>query len=914
MGAKVEAVDPAAGTAEISSQLRDTIDAARERMRQDLADGVGGAAACRHLSDVYDRTVAELWERALAEVPAAADAGLSLVATGGWGRQELCPYSDIDFLLVARPDQGELAQGVADRLLYPLWDARVSVGHAVRDPRATAALATSDLPTATALLDARHIAGDPAASDELFRRTRRAIAPGGNANGFVAQLIAEKEKRYRRFGASLYLLEPNLKQGIGALRDLSTAVWAARARWGVTSVDELVPRGELTPRQLDVLLRGRDFLLELRCLLQLSADRITDQLTFEIQEAIAPTLFPDVRPPDGDVRPAVAPAVEALMRHYYLHARGIVRVADRLVESARVPARKKPRIVRIDGSFLVFNGKLAVRDPSVFRERPSEMLRIFRVALDHDLPIYGHTKELIEARVAETDGVLMNDRAAARHLLGALCDLRDARQPSLLEEMHQVGLLNAMMPEFAPCTCRVQHDLYHVYTVDQHQLYAVAMLKQTARGELADDSPIATEAARPITRPEPLFLGTLLHDVGKPLGKGHAEKGAVTAGAIARRLGLSEADAARTEFLVRQHLTMSHISQRRDLADPDVIQRFADRVGGEEALTQLYLLTRCDTAMTAPGNLTAWKDQLVTDLYLRAREHFRGGTGDAARDQAAHLGRARRRVVEILSADAGDDDGARSVREAEVRELLDQLDDRFVNGLTPRQLARHVRLAESYPTAGRRALANVTAYPLKGHSELAVVARDTPGLLADLAGVLAAHRVDIDGAVVTTAGGVVPGETLALDLFYVRNPQGRSIPADDPRWEKIERDIEDVLGRADTGERVEALIDRRRSQSNLAPRVTPGVPTSVQVLNDASAELTVVEVFTQDRVGVLHTITRVLAESGLDIRLSKVSTEGEKVADAFYVADRGTGAKITETPRVHALERRLLEALAEEDD
>ena len=885
---------------ERASQIRERIDAQREQMRETLATGGSGAEACQQLSDLYDRIAAEHWSSLREAVGEAAWQQMALVATGGWGRREVCPYSDIDILLLAPPRLAGAARQAAEQLLYPLWDAGVRVGHAVRDPAATADLARDDLATATALLDARLVTGSQAQFDELVQRTRRAVAPGGNPNDFVTRLAGEKARRHDRFGDSLYLLEPNLKQGIGALRDLATAVWAARARWSAAGVADLLALGHLSARQAAVLADALDFLLRVRSLVQLHAGRPADQLTFEIQEAIAPRLYPNAVVPPGEVRPAVAPAVEALMRRYYLHARAVVRVADRLLEAARVPERRKPRIRTVDASFLLWNGSLAVSDPEVFRDRPSEMVRLFRVALDLDVAIYGHTRELVEENLALGGARLAGDPDASRHFLDALCDLRDARQPSLLEEMHQVGVLNAVMPEFAPCTCRVQHDLYHVYTVDQHQLYAVAMLKRTMRGELAAEAPLATEVAR-ATRPTPaLLLGTLLHDVGKPLGKGHAEKGARLAGTIARRLGLAEAEAARTEMLVRQHLTMAHLSQRRDLTDPDVIVRFAGRIGDEQALAQLYLLTRCDTAMTAPSNLSAWKDQLLGELFVRARECLRGGAEavTAAADEAAQ-GAVRARVRELLPAD-----------QPGLGALVDRLDDRIVSALSPRQLARHLALAGRRAASGAAVDLEVTAYPLKGHTEVAVVADDQVGLLGHIAGVLAAHRVSIDAAVVSTVDEP-DGPDLALDLFHVRDGYGKVIAADDSRWELVRRDLAAVVeASAEPSAAVLDLLRKRRKGSSLRPRVTPEVPTVIQVVDDASHRFTVVEVATRDRVGVLHTITRTLADLGIDIHLAKVSTEGEKAADAFYVTDREDGGgKLTDPARIAAIEDALRQAL-----
>jgi [protein-PII] uridylyltransferase len=912
--------------------LDQTLAALAERLRRPGQ----GAAACGAIAEVYDRELAERF------TAAAGGAELALVATGGWARRELAPYSDIDFIVLHDRDEA-LAKQVCDRLLYPLWDEKLAIGHAVREPRAAARLARDDVATATALLDARHIAGDRRLTTELLRATLAALAPGGNPNDLIAALAAEKQGRHARFGATLYLLEPNLKQGIGGLRDLSIALWCAQIRWhpprpgeagaegpepAETLIGNLVTMGHLTGRQAQVLLGARDFQLRIRALVQLAAKRRFDQLTFEIQEAIAPPLYPEAQAHDGE-RLAVAPAVEALMRDYYLHARGVVQVADRLLESARVPARRRPRIAQVDAAFITFNGELAIRDPRLFVERPGEIVRLFRVAVAEHLPVYGHTRELAAEVIARDPAPLARDPLAVRLFLDALTDIRDDAQPSALEVMNQLGVLSAMMPDWAPCVGRVQHDLYHVYTVDQHQLYALAMQKRLARGELAAEHPTAVELWRGVRRPAPLLLATLLHDVGKPLGKGHAEKGAVVAGAVARRFGMPDADAELTEFLVRQHLTMSHLSQRRDLSDPEVIARFAERVDNDEQLVQLYLLTLCDTAMTAPDNLTAWKADLLRDLMLRTRAYFQSlgqGLGQGAAAIAPGSGvfvvPAPRRLAGPAEAAASPDAAPPEVGDEHARakakilqlvgdepaaaQVIDGIDPRLFTQLTSRQTARHVKLVGKARAEVPHVALEARCFPLKGHSELAVVTPDAPGVLATIAGALTANRVDVLGAVLGHVD--LPGDRLVTDVFYVRDLKGAAIPDDDARWRKLGGDLRQLLGGPPDPAKVAALIAQRRPRSGMPRRVTPGVPTEIRI-HDDSTHATIVEVFTRDRVGVLYAITQTLADLGLDISLAKVSTEGEKVADVFYVT-RG-GRRITQDSDRAALLARLRAAVEE---
>jgi len=842
----------------------------------------GGVSACQAMSDALDDAVLQV----LASLPEP-PVSTALLATGGWGRRDTCPRSDVDLLVLTPGPPDEAARALAERLLYPLWDAGLEVGHAVRSVAEAAALAGQDIATMTALLDARLLAGDRALADELARALPAVLRRGG-ANDFVNRLIVEKQNRHAKFGDSLFLLEPNVKHGQGGLRDLATGLWAARARWRVADFPELVSVGQASARQVAALTSARDLLLQIRGLCHVRARRRQDQLTFELQEAIAPTLYPNARARVGAERAAVAPAVEQLMRRYYLAARAVVAETDRLLERALVPPQRRPTIVKIDPSFVAWNGKLSVADPQIFRDRPSEMTRLFQVALARELPIYGHTKELIAERVAVDAPRLTADHEAHEDFLDLLADARDARQPSLLEEMHELGLVNALMPEFGPCTGRVQHDLYHVYTVDQHQLYAVALLKRIARGELAREAPTATKAFREVAEPRALFLGTLLHDVGKPLGKGHSEKGARLAVTIARRFGMPGAEIARVEFLVHHHLLMAHLSQRRDLDDVALIEKFARVVGDEERLRDLYLLTYCDTAMTAPGNLSEWKATLLKELYEKTRAYLRRGPDLLGADRSARVKARRRQVAELLAEPAETVGG-----------WLDRMPDRYVTMLTPRTLADHVRLARGL--SGRSAALHVARAAKKGVTEVLLAACDRKGLLARAAGVFLAHRIDVVGAQIFSRPPGAEDGGLALDVFLVRDRAGRAIPSSDPRWARVEADLARVLSDEET---VADLIARRRDGGKLPARLTPHVATEIEIDNDVSEEFTVVDVYTHDRPGVLFAITQTLTDLGLDITFSRVATEAERVADVFYLA------RVDDPAMLRRLEEKLRASLA----
>jgi [protein-PII] uridylyltransferase len=966
---------------ERTRRCHEQLEAARAEGVRRHAAGESGTATARAWSDAVDAVVRVLFEMAVEEH----GLSLALVAVGGYGRSELCPASDLDLWFITAPTgsracapRGEgSARGecdarvaaLAEEVLYPLWDLKLQVGHAVRTVADTMELGAEDLTVATALLDLRLVAGEAGLYAELAAAARGALADGP-AVTLVRRLVEEKARRHARFGDTLYLLEPDMKNGQGAYRDLLVALWAAKARFQVGDFSDLLALGQATERQVAELQAARNFFLRLRTAAHLYARRRQDRLNFEVQEAIAPALLaaqgerPDHPSGPGagpgplpsapaemlgeSVRPGVAPAVEALMRAYYLHAKAVMREGHRLLERCAEEggrrAAARPSIRSIDASFLLWNGQLSTAGPEVFRERPAEMVRLFRVALERRVRIYGHTRDLIADACArpETAAELAADPAAAEHFLALLVDERDARSPSLLEEMHDLGLLAALMPEFAPCTARVQHDIYHVFTVDQHSLYAVGRLKALARGELERELPTATQAMREVERKVPLYLGTLLHDVGKPLGKGHAEKGARLGRIIGARLRLAAADLGLVELLIARHLVLSHLSQRRDLSDMALIARLASDLGDEETLRALYLLTVADMSMVAPGNLTAWKEQLLRELYQRTLTYLRRGADLAetglpdtvAATMAATLGRRKRQAAALLRGElyrrshvsiGPDASVARGERRPEglsgsmrVSGALDDLElwfaglpERYFAQTPPVLIASHVRLSRGRAPGGVALAA--THHPHKGWSELSVVTDDAPGLLARLAGVLLAGRIDVMNAQIAcrrTSGasgagsGAGPGEGAeAIDVFHVRDRYGRALT--DERVEALREDLARVLA----GEvEVSRLIEGRRERTTLRPRVKPHVTTEVKIDNEVSAEYTVVDVYTQDRPGVLYAITRTLSTLGMDIDLAKVATEADRVADVFYVRDRA-GRKLTGA-EAQSLGAALAQALA----
>ena len=523
------------------------------------------------------------------------------------------------------------------------------------------------------------------------------------------------------------------------------------------------------------------------------------------------------------------------------------------------------------------------------------MIRLFALSIESNLAVGRRTADLVAENAATRGVALREDPEAAAYFLQVLVDTRDAGTPSRLEQMHDLGLISALIPEWEPLVGRVQHDLYHVYTVDQHSLYAVATLKAVARGEMAADYPQVSAEFPAVTRRLALFVGVLLHDVGKPLGSPHDEKGAVLSERIAARLGLIPADVRLVEFLVREHLFMSHTSQRRDLEDVSLIEHFAKGCENEEKLRQLFLLTFCDLASTGPKTMTHWKSELMADLFERTLKFMRRGA-DLLQAEQAELVQERQKQAALLL--AGEVDGP------VLADLFAGLPDRYFTENEAERIAAHMRLA-----LGRKGpcAIEVNHSPRGTSSELVLVAQDVPGLLARVAGVFFANRIDIlDAAIYSreAVSGRSQGE--ALDVFRIRKEPDGAV-TDERRIASIRADLEAVLAGQVS---VDALVARRPRAPSIIDRAKPEVPpTEVRVDNEISPAFTVLDVFTEDKPGVLYTITRTLAEHGLDIHRSRVGVAGDRVADIFYVRDIATGGKLTDPARLNSLADALKKAL-----
>ncbi len=844
--------------------------------------GGSGRTVVRLQSAATDRIVGAIWERSLAAAAAKhAPTPVALVALGGYGRRELAPYSDLDLLVLhEKREPGPFVKEASERFLYALWDLKLEVGYGIRDVHACDELAAADHTARTALLDLRQLHGDRALYQELERDQLHGLSQA-KVDAFIADKTREARERREKFGDSIYLLEPNLKQSEGGLRDLQMGLWAARARFKVAGITDLLNRALLPEQEVRELRRARDFVWRIRNHLHYLTGRKSDQITFDLQPQVAAFLGYG----DGDG------AVEEFMRHYYLAAKTILVACDALVDRCLEPARAKPWR-RADalasrkgaegqgtapdarplpgGEFKVFRGRLTVADREVLQRSPAALVRLFATADREGLDLYPFARDLAAQAATSFPAEGASDPELNQELLAMFT--RPGTRGRFLPLMHEVGVLERVLPEFARVTARRQIDLYHVYTVDVHSLFAVRRLLALRNGDLQVDG--LTPLMQGLAQPLGLYLGTLFHDIGKGSGKDHSTRGAEIAAAACVRMGIDPDVAADVEWLVARHLRMANIAQRRDLSDPDLIHAFADEVGTTDRLDKLYLLTYADIATVGPKTWTEWKGRLLRELYEKTRAVLAEG-GDRGRPvPGTHEVLGRTAVAEALAArGVPEEERVRFVRAMPARYFLTEL---------PARAPRHLRLLEM----GRNLpLAAVVRHrPALGHSELALTAGDRPGLLALVAGVLAAHRIDIQHAEVFStpadpALGWIAGK--ALDLFEVRGPEGGALePA---RWRAARADLQKVLAESVD---LEELMARRLRASPRPARPRPRVATKVVIDNESSRDHSVIDVFTADRSGLLHTLSRSFFDLGLSVDLARITTEGHRAADAFYVRNR----------------------------
>ncbi len=807
---------------------------------------------------------------------------LAVAAVGGYGRGEMNPASDVDVMFLYPWKASPYVQTVSERVLYALWDLGLEVGNAVRRISDAVKMAQQDLTVRTAFLDSRFIAGDHRLFDEYEQVIQKEVLYKDVAK-FIDDKVRELRQRHEKFGGSVYILEPNVKEGQGGLRDLHTALWIAKAKFKIRELKDLKIKGLMTDREYNLVDRSVDFLWQVRSDLHYRSGRKNDRLTFEHQESMAEAL--------GFRGTKRSLAVERFMRAYYLRALTITEFAERIIAHCRRSPSRTRTIVgyltqrEVAPGFKVFNGELTVTSPTLFEDRPAAIMEAFDLSARLNVPLSSYLETLVRQSLERIDAAFRRDpevNAAFRRLLELKRGVGTA-----LRAMNRLHVLGVYIPEFGRLLRKMQHDVYHVYTVDEHLLKAVDQLRTLQKGEYIERFPQLSAIADEIQRSDLLILGVFLHDIGKGHGHGHVPRGARIAVRVGTRMGYPLEDVEVLEFLALHHLTMSQLAQKRDLGDEKLIRGFARAMGSLERLRMLYLLTFADMRAVGPEVWTPWKGSLLQELYEKAAAVLDGRTAAIARPEE----RATATRGEAMAKLAGEFDDA--TRDAYFRSLP----PRYVLINAPDEIAAHARVALRQD--GRPLATSLTHRPEQGHWELVVSTVDVPGLFARIAGVLAGHNVNILSAQIHTRK-----DGHALDIFHLTSPVVDAL--DDPRrWERVLADLEGAI----TGRlRVADLVARRQRPSVLGGRPRPKVATSIEIDNEASDTHTVIDVYAQDRIGLLYSITSALAHLGLTIALAKITTKGDRAEDVFYVSDI-FGQKITSPSRLEDVRASLQTAI-----
>jgi [protein-PII] uridylyltransferase len=890
--AELEAVQGGAlpTDAGVTAAVRAYLAEARAHLEKLHRAGANGQTVNEANSDLTDRLLRRLFRLAEAEYYAGgAEFGqrLSVVAVGGYARRELSIHSDIDLLFLYPRRLNPYVEKVTGKLQMWLWDGGLTVGCATRTIAETLDLGSGDATVRTAILDARFLIGDT----ELFHEFTDSLREEtfSDKDNFLSERVVALRERHKKYGESLYLLQPNVKEGAGGLRDYHNAYWATRAAHPNTrGLDDLLHFGLLTENEMEQYRAAIVFLWRLRNELHLISKRKNDQMSFEHQEQVAAAWGYGEGASLGDELP-----VERFMRDYYRHARVVQSLSELVIEQCCARAGKQaPRTPahEVADGFRVADQHLEIPHASNLRERPARLLTAYAVAQDERVQLSRTARRLVRENLDLVDDRLRRDPEASAAFLRILDGPH--RVMRTLTEMNEDGLLSAFLPEWEHIFCRWQHVIYHIYTVDVHTLFLIEELRRLERGDYSDALPELTTLMQEVTDVPVLFLGCLLHDIGKGFGGDHSNRGAERALACLERLGLSPERVERVVFLVRHHLLMSHIAQRRDLSDARLIVEFARTCGDRENLRNLYLLTFADIRASSPAGWTEWKSQLLRELFTRTSEFLETGSDDPL----VALEQIEARVERRQDAARAELRGL-GVGEARISGFFSIMPRRYFVSHSPRQIARHALVVLAY--APEKVISHSVRELSGGISEFLICTADVHGLYATVSGVLTAKGINILGSHVYTARS-----GLALEVYRVATPAGGPDEQRDT-WKAVASMVQGALsGLLD----LEALIQRRRRPFLRAAEMPPSPrPAEVIISNAESDFYTIVDVSANDRLGLLYDLTRTIAQHGLEIYISKAATVMDQVADTFYLKD-AEGKKILEPERMERLREDLLRA------
>jgi len=906
---------PAATAPEKLARYKNFLKVETHRLKLLHRAGAGGRQICQARAAILDALLQHLWTTTKDKLSAGAKKEfppIALVAIGGFGRAELNPHSDIDFMFL---HEGQVAvtkplpylAKLIDGVLYPLWDIGLKIGYSVRDLNDCVKVANTDMQSKTSLIESRLIIGD----QKLFAKFQKTVISKcvvGYEDKYIAMRLEDQASRRSKHGNSACMQEPNIKNGCGGLRDFQNLLWMAFFKYRTRSLAELQANDFVSPAERKQLEAAYDFLLRVRTELHYHTNRPQDVLGKNLQPAVALNLG------YGDRSPSLR--IEKFMRDLYVHMRNIYLITRtleqrlalhsslepgrmarlrRLLGGGKAPAAPEP----VDG-FLFVGDEICAASNRIFRDSPRRLMRVFLHAQQRHLRLHPDLAQLIRNQLSLVDREFLNDEHVRETFLTIL-ERRGEVSP-VLRAMHEVNFLGKYIPEFGKLTCLVQHEFYHQYAADEHTLVC---LEQLDRIWEAKEPPYKhySPIFQGLERPGLLYLALLLHDVGKAAdherGK-HALASADMAMRAARRLQLEPSATDTLKFLVENHLLMAALSQRRDLDDATVIRNFARQVGTPEKLNQLTLLTFADSQGTSDKLWSGFKDSLLWQLHSRALTVLTGGTEFRRASQKAR-DELREAVRELAS---------RRISDEELAAHFSLLPDRYFEIYTPAQILDDVELAHRFMhrlvMENQRSLAPVTAWldeRDRGFSLVKVCTWDRAGLFGKIAGSLSAAGVNIMGAqIFTRTDGIV------LDTFFVNDARTGKLATREQR-ENFSGLLDAVL----TGEAVnlhKLIAQQATARPVYSAYLGERIGTQIRFDNTASDGRTLIEIETEDRLGLLHAISQTFAEQRLDISAARIVTERGAAIDSFYVREID-GGQISEPARQAAVEQALRAAIGQ---
>jgi [protein-PII] uridylyltransferase len=875
--------------------LSDVMTQARAAAERQLnADGNGRKCAeglslfqDEFIGVIYDFTVEHLYQ---AKNPSSAER-MSVIATGGYGRGQLAPGSDIDLLFLLPYKQTAWGESVVENILYLLWDLGFKVGHATRTVQQSIKYAQADMTIRTSMLDMRLILGDEELFTDLLEHFQKDVVKG-TSREFIGAKLDERDDRHKRSGASRYLVEPNVKNGKGGLRDLHTLHWVASYIYPQKAVEEFVSDGIFSKEEYQTFQRSEDFLLTVRCHLHFLTGRPDERLSFDLQTAMAERL--------GYREHKGMRAVERFMKHYFLVAKDVgdlTRIVCSALEVKQLtiaPALKdlltpmtwrKRAKLRKSSDFKIDNGRINVAHDQIFIQDPVNLIRLFWLAEQYNVLFHPDAIRLVRASLKLINKKLRRNTEANELFLKLLTS--PSNPEVALRRMNEAGVLGRFVPSFGKVVSMMQFNMYHHYTVDEHLLQSVGILSDIEHGRCADDHPVATEILPTLETRRALYVATFLHDIAKGREEDHSIAGARVARKLCPRFGLSAAETETVSWLIEHHLDMSLFAQSRDLNDPKTIQDFAEIVQSPERLKLLLILTVADIRAVGPGVWNGWKGQLLRTLYYETRPALAGAIDALSRTERVNKEISALRVQFPEFSD-------------EQFESFSELQnaDYWLRTTTDQQ-QRHARMIATAEKTGSDFASDVMAHAFEGMTELSIFVRDRTLRVAMIAGACTSAGANIVGAQISTTRNGHALDTIRLQREFDMSED------EERRAGRIAGTIHELM---DGKVKLKDLMESRPKQKDSLKVFS--VEPQVLIDNGLSDDLTVIEINCLDRPGLLFEVTQEISNLKLDIKSAHIATFGEKVVDVIYVTDMANN-KVTNSARQTAIRHRLMAVLAQ---